>query len=252
MNNSSNIILHAQQVVKYFTEQGHSYQALETINFQLKSNEIVAIIGQSGSGKSTFLRLLAGLLTPCSGAVYFRQQPITGPLPQAKLVFQNYALLPWMSVFENIAIGLKAMNVAPALIKQRVEAMVEMIGLNGCEQALPTQLSGGMSQRVGFARALVTDPEVLLLDEPFSALDAMTSRHLRQELLMLWQQQKLSTKAIVMVTHDIREAIEMADRIILFASHPGRIVRELILSQQDRAQPLKLEQHIYEMMMAAA
>ncbi|MCP4475248.1 MAG: ABC transporter ATP-binding protein [Gammaproteobacteria bacterium] len=252
MKNPPNVILHAQQVVKYFTEQGHSYQALETINFQLKSNEIVAIIGQSGSGKSTFLRLLAGLLTPCSGELYFRQQPITGPLPQAKLVFQNYALLPWMSVFENIAIGLKALNLDPTVIKQRVEAMIEMIGLSGCGQALPTQLSGGMNQRVGFARALVTDPEILLLDEPFSALDAITSRHLRQELLMLWQQQQLSTKAIVMVTHDIREAIEMADRIILFASHPGRIVQELTLSQQDREQTLLLEQHIYEMMMAAA
>ena len=200
---------------------------LESIDFTLREGEIVAILGKSGSGKSTFLRILAGLIAPSEGRVEYRGRPVTGPVQGVAMVFQSFALFPWLTVLGNVELGLEAQGVPAAERRRRAVDAIDLIGLDGFENAYPKELSGGMRQRVGFARALVMNPDILLLDEPFSQLDVLTAETLRNDLLELWMQRRIPTKGILMVSHNIEEAVEMADRILIVSSDPGRISAEL-------------------------
>jgi NitT/TauT family transport system ATP-binding protein len=200
---------------------------LDDLNFRLVPGEIVAVLGKSGSGKSTFLRLIAGLSEPSNGEVRYRGVPVKGPVRGAGMVFQSFALFPWLTVLGNVELGLEALNVPKDERRKRAEAAIDLIGLDGFESAYPKELSGGMRQRVGFARALVINPDVLLLDEPFSALDVLTAETLRGDLVDLWHDRKIPTQSILMVSHNIEESVEMADRILVFSSDPGRIRAEI-------------------------
>jgi len=200
---------------------------LEDVNFTLREGEIVALLGKSGSGKSTLLRIIAGLVPPSSGKVQYRGTPVTGPVPGIAMVFQSFALMPWLTVLENVELGLEAQGVPREERRKRAIEAIDIIGLDGFESAFPKELSGGMRQRVGFARALVINPDVLLMDEPFSALDVLTAENLKSDLLELWQEKKTNTNGILLVTHNIEEAATLADRIIIFGSDPGYIRAEL-------------------------
>jgi NitT/TauT family transport system ATP-binding protein len=200
---------------------------LDDLNFRLIPGEIVAVLGKSGSGKSTFLRIIAGLSEPSQGEVRYRGKQVTGPVRGAGMVFQSFALFPWLTVLGNVELGLEAMNIPRDERRKRAEAAIDLIGLDGFESAYPKELSGGMRQRVGFARALVINPDVLLLDEPFSALDVLTAETLRGDLVDLWRDRKIPTQSILMVSHNIEESVEMADRILIFSSDPGRIRAEI-------------------------
>jgi len=200
---------------------------LDKIQFQIHEGEFVALLGPSGSGKSTLLRILAGLLTPTSGQVLFKGVPQHGPNPHVAIVFQSFALFPWLTVLQNVELGLEVQPLTPTQRLKRALSAIDLIGLDGFEDAYPKELSGGMRQRVGFARALVVEPELLFMDEPFSALDVLTAANLRKELLGLWREQNMPTRAILMVTHNIDEAVGMADRILVMGANPGRIRVEL-------------------------
>lgn len=202
---------------------------LDSINFKLQEGEIISLLGKSGSGKSTLLRLIAGLMKPSSGAVYYRNKLVTSPAQGIAMVFQSFALLPWLSVLENVELGLEALGVERQERRKRALKAIDTIGLDGFESAYPKELSGGMRQRVGFARALVVEPDILLMDEPFSALDILTTDNLRSDLLDLWNSKRTKIKGILCVTHDIEEAILMANRIVIFASDPGTIQDEIIV-----------------------
>ena len=200
---------------------------LDAVELEIRTGEFVALLGPSGSGKSTLLRILAGLLPPSSGEVFFNGIPQHGPNPHVAIVFQSFALFPWLTVLQNVELGLEAQPLTRTQRLKRALSSIDMIGLDGFEDAYPKELSGGMRQRVGFARALVVEPELLFMDEPFSALDVLTAANLRKELLGLWRSQSMPTKAILMVTHNIDEAVGMADRILVLEANPGRIRVEL-------------------------
>jgi NitT/TauT family transport system ATP-binding protein len=200
---------------------------LEGIDFMLREGEIVAILGKSGSGKSTFLRILAGLIPASGGRVAYRGRPVAAPVQGIAMVFQSFALFPWLTVLGNVELGLEAQGVSAAERRRRAVEAIDTIGLDGFENAYPKELSGGMRQRVGFARALVVNPDILLLDEPFSQLDVLTAETLRNDLSDLWVERRIPTKGILMVSHNIEEAVEMADRILIFSSDPGRISAEV-------------------------
>jgi NitT/TauT family transport system ATP-binding protein len=200
---------------------------LDHIDFTLRDGEIVAILGKSGSGKSTFLRTLAGLMPPSEGRVEYRGVPVTRPVGGIAMVFQSFALFPWLTVLGNVELGLEAQGVAAPERRRRAVDAIDLIGLDGFENAYPKELSGGMRQRVGFARALVVNPDILLLDEPFSALDVLTAETLRNDLLDLWGENRIPTKGILMVSHNIEEAVEVSNRILIFGSDPGRINAEI-------------------------
>lgn len=206
---------------------GEPLVVLESVDLSLKEGELVGLLGRSGSGKSTLLRLIAGLSRPNGGSIEYLGKPVAGPPPGIAMVFQSFALFPWLTVLENVEIGLEAMGTAPAEMRKRALSAIDMIGLDGYESAFPRELSGGMRQRVGFARAVVTHPNILLMDEPFSALDVLTAETLRTDFLDLWSEGQLPIKAVILVTHNIEEAVQMCDRILLFASNPGRILLEL-------------------------
>src|SRR5215217_4599686 len=188
---------------------------LEKLEFTLREGEIVTMLGKSGAGKSTFLRILAGLIAPSEGRVEYRGQPVTGPVQGVAMVFQSSALFPWLTVLGNVELGLEAQGVSAAERRRRAVDAIDLIGLDGFESAYPKELSGGMRQRVGFARALVVNPDILLLDEPFSQLDVLTAETLRNDLLELWTRDRIPTKGILMVSHNIEEAVELADRILI-------------------------------------
>ncbi len=204
-------------------EAGQDLLVLDGINFNLQEGEIVALLGRSGSGKSTLLRFIAGLIEPTPGQVSFYNEKITRPVPGIAMVFQSFALLPWLTVLQNVELGLEAQGVAKKIRRQRALKAIDMIGLDGFESAFPKELSGGMLQRVGFARAVVVNPTLLLMDEPFSALDVLTAENLRSDLLDIWEAGKTNTKGILFVTHNIEEAVKLADRIFIFDSDPGCI-----------------------------
>lgn len=216
---------------------------LEDVNFKLREGEIVALLGKSGSGKSTLLRIIAGLVPPTSGTVTYRGQPVTRPVPGIAMVFQSFALMPWLTVLENVELGLEAQGVGREERRQRAIDAIDIIGLDGFESAFPKELSGGMRQRVGFARALVINPDVLLMDEPFSALDVLTAENLKSDLLELWQEKKTNTNGILLVTHNIEEAAMLADRIVIFGSDPGYIRAELQVSLHQPRNPETPEFH---------
>lgn len=200
---------------------------LDNIDLELHAGEIVALLGKSGSGKSTLLRVISGLIPPSEGEVFHRGHPVHQPVPGIAMVFQQFGLMPWLTVLQNVELGLEALGIKREERRQRALKAIDTIGLDGFESAFPKELSGGMAQRVGFARALVVNPDVLLMDEPFSALDVLTAENLRSDLLDLWQSHQTPLKSIFMVTHDIIEAAMMADRIIIFNSDPGSIRAEL-------------------------
>ncbi len=196
---------------------------LDDVSLQIREGEFVAILGPSGSGKSTLLRILSGLIHPTAGTVRYRDALVMGPDPHLAIVFQTFALFPWLTVLENVELGLEAQDLTRTQRTKRALAAIDTIGLDGFEDAYPKELSGGMRQRVGFARALVVEPELLFMDEPFSALDVLTAENLRTELLRLWREGRIPTKAILMVTHNIEEAVQMADRLVVMGHDPGCI-----------------------------
>jgi len=217
-------LIELNDVGKMFrSADGHARAVLDSLDFALREGEIVALLGQSGSGKSTMLRLMAGLIGADKGQVLYRGQPLYGPARSIGMVFQSFALFPWLTVQQNVELGLEARGMAPAERAAKAERAIELIGLAGFEGALPRELSGGMRQRVGIARALVIEPDVLLMDEAFSALDVLTGERLREDILDLWSSGTMPTKAMLVVSHNIEEAVLMADRILIFASDPGRI-----------------------------
>jgi NitT/TauT family transport system ATP-binding protein len=211
----------------YHKDSAADLLVLDNVNVSLQSGEIVGLLGRSGSGKSTLLRIVSGLLTPTAGDVLWRGQKVHGPAPGIAMVFQSFALFPWLTVQQNVEIGLEAQGIARAEREKRAEEAIDLIGLGGYETAYPKELSGGMRQRVGLARALVVHPDLLLMDEPFSALDVLTAETLRTDLIDLWSEGKLPVKSMLMVTHNIEEAVLMCDRILVFSSNPGRVASEL-------------------------
>jgi NitT/TauT family transport system ATP-binding protein len=229
MNDSP--ILQCTDVRKAFPKpDGAELLVLEGMNLEVHEGQIVGLLGRSGSGKSTLLRLIAGLSEPTSGKVTYMGHPIAGPAPGIAMVFQSFALFPWLTVFENVALGLEAQRMLRVEIRKRSLAAIDLIGLDGFESAYPRELSGGMRQRVGFARALVVHPNILLMDEPFSALDVLTAETLRTDFLDLWAEGRMPIKGVILVTHNIEEAVLMCDRILVFGSNPGRILSEIKVS----------------------
>jgi NitT/TauT family transport system ATP-binding protein len=206
---------------------GGEHLVLDGVELSLAQGQIVGLLGRTGSGKSTLLRLIAGLAQPSGGTVTYLGEPVTAPAPGIAMVFQSFALFPWLSVLENVQLGLEALGLPEPEIRKRALAAIDLIGLDGYESAYPRELSGGMRQRVGFARALVVHPNILLMDEPFSALDVLTAETLRTDFLELWGEGKLPIKGVILVTHNIEEAVLMCDRILLFSTNPGRIISEI-------------------------
>ncbi len=221
-------ILSVSNVKKSFRKKSsRELLVLDHVNFDVNEGEVIAILGKSGSGKSTLLRIIAGLVNATEGEVKFHDQPIHQPVDGLTMIFQHFALLPWLTVLENVELGLEARGVPKKERRERALKAIDIVGLDGFESAYPKELSGGMSQRVGFARALVVDPEVLLMDEPFSALDVLTADNLRSDLIDIWQSSETNIKAVIIVTHNIEEAALLADRIFVFANNPG-YVREVL------------------------
>src|SRR6185312_9398951 len=214
-------------VSQYFGARQHQFLAVQDVNLKIREGEFVALLGPSGCGKSTLLRIIAGLMPPSEGRVLYRGQPLQGVNPHATIVFQSFALFPWLTVLENVEVALRARNIPDKLAKPRALDVLDRVGLDGFETAYPRELSGGMRQKVGFARAMAVTPELLCLDEPFSALDVLSAEALRSQLVDLWKGGGLPTKAILMVTHNIEEAVYVADRILIMDKEPGRIVAEL-------------------------
>jgi len=226
MNNSP--LLQCAEVRKTFPKpDGEQLLVLEGMNLELREGQIMGLLGRSGSGKSTLLRLIAGLAEPSGGQLTYLGQPISGPARGIAMVFQSFALFPWLTVYENVALGLEAQRMPRAEIRKRSLAAIDLIGLDGFESAYPRELSGGMRQRVGFARALVVHPNILLMDEPFSALDVLTAETLRTDFLDLWAEGRMPIKGVILVTHNIEEAVLMCDRVLVFGSNPGRILSEI-------------------------
>ncbi|MCL1900498.1 MAG: nitrate/sulfonate/bicarbonate ABC transporter ATP-binding protein, partial [Promicromonosporaceae bacterium] len=211
----------------FASADGTTLNVLEEIDVTLHEGEIVALLGKSASGKSTLLRILSGLLSPTAGDVRYRGQPVVGANPGVAMVFQSFALMPWLTVQDNVEMGLRAQGVPAEERRERALAAIDQIGLDGFETAYPRELSGGMRQRVGFARALVLRPDVLMMDEPFSALDALTTENLRRELVTLWTQPDFGKSCICLVTHSIEEAVLLADRVLVMSSNPGRLADEV-------------------------
>lgn len=246
------VLVAARNIWKYYGTGQANILVLDDVNLELRAGEFIALLGPSGSGKSTLLRILAGLIPPSSGEVLVHGRPLEGANPSVAIVFQSFALYPWLTVHENVELGLLAKELPPDERRQRALRAIDLIGLDGFEDAYPKELSGGMRQRVGFARALVIEPEVLLLDEPFSALDVLTADNLRHELIDLWTSRKIPTKAILMVTHNIAEAVTLADRLIVFGANPGRIRVELpglpIAQRRGGPQHDRLVETVYRIM----
>ncbi|MFJ4184502.1 nitrate/sulfonate/bicarbonate ABC transporter ATP-binding protein [Kitasatospora sp. NPDC089509] len=234
-------IVEAADVTKTFTTpDGRALPVLDDISLDLAEGEIVALLGKSGSGKSTLLRCLAGLISPSSGTVTYRGTPLRAANPGVAMVFQSFALLPWLTVQQNVELSLQARGVDEEERRDRALRAIDLIGLDGFEGAYPKELSGGMRQRVGFARALVVEPDALFMDEPFSALDVLTAENLRNELVGLWEGHEAPVKSILIVTHNIEEAVLLADRILVLSSNPGRIRSELTVDlprPRDRRTP---------------
>jgi NitT/TauT family transport system ATP-binding protein len=220
-------ILELKSLSRSFKVKGGTFQALEDIQIKFYEEEFVAIIGPSGCGKSTLLKIINGLLAPTTGDIFFQDEKQSGINLECSMVFQNFGLLPWLSVRENIELGLVSRDISRSQAEKKAANYIDKVGLDGHEEAYPRELSGGMKQRVGFARALAIEPKILLMDEPFSSLDPLTSINLREEILDIWNDPHLRITTVIMVTHQVEEAVEMADRVLLMDSGPGRIVKEI-------------------------
>jgi NitT/TauT family transport system ATP-binding protein len=220
----SQAVILAQDLSVVFPNTNGGLHALERVTFGLHPQEFVCVLGPSGSGKSTLLRVLAGLLPPTEGEVFFQGQRLAGPQRNVGFVFQKANLMPWRTVLENITLPLELEGMPHSQAEKKAQGMVELVNLEGFEDSLPRDLSGGMAQRVAIARALVHDPEVLLLDEPFGALDALTRERMGEELLRIWQARR---KTVMMVTHSIPEALFLADRVLVLSQRPGQLRLDL-------------------------
>src|SRR5579863_7284052 len=217
-------IIQARQIEKYYEQPSQNrIQVISATDLEIVPGEILALLGPSGSGKSTMLRMLTGLSKPSAGQVFWHGKPVDQTEINVAIVFQSFALFPWLTVLENVEAPLQARGIDPEERRERSLRMLDTVGLDGFQAAYPKELSGGMRQRVGFARALVVEPEVLFMDEPFSALDVLTAENLRSELLELWSNKTMPTKAVFIVTHNIEEAVLLADRIIVLGRNPGHI-----------------------------
>ncbi|GJG97194.1 nitrate/sulfonate/bicarbonate ABC transporter ATP-binding protein [Cupriavidus pauculus] len=258
LQDNANPVIDLRGVGKMFRTADHTDRAvLEGVNLTLREGEIVAMLGKSGSGKSTLLRIMAGLVGADRGEVHFRGQRLTGTAEGIAMVFQSFALFPWLTVQQNVELGLEAQGVNKAERARRAEAAIDMIGLSGFNSALPRELSGGMRQRVGIARALVTEPDLLLMDEAFSALDVLTGETLRDEMLDLWESGRANIRSILIVSHNIEEAVMMADRIVILSSDPGRVRAEVAVPfprprNRDDAQVRALVDEVYALMTSPA
>ncbi|MBI4643622.1 MAG: AAA-associated domain-containing protein [Deltaproteobacteria bacterium] len=220
-------LLELKNISQIYSSGDSKFTAIREVDLVLQEGEFAALMGPTGCGKSTLLRIITGLQSPTSGRVLYRDQPLTGVNPHATIVFQTFALFPWLTVQENVEVALKARGVPPKLRTTRALDLLDRVGLDGFETAYPRELSGGMLQKVGFARAMAVEPELLCLDEPFSALDVLSAESLRGELLELWTGGKIPTRAILMATHHIEEAVFMADRIVVMDKDPGRVIMNL-------------------------
>ncbi|HHY35988.1 MAG TPA: ATP-binding cassette domain-containing protein [Firmicutes bacterium] len=245
-------LIELRHVEKKFGHGTSELKVLEDINLVVNRDEIVAVLGPSGSGKSTLLRIMAGLIEPSAGEVLCMGKLLKGPNPKVAMVFQTFAIFPWLTVLENVELGLLRSSLDEEERRQRALEMIDMIGLDGFESAYPKEISGGMRQRVGFARALAVNPEILLMDEAFSGLDVLTAENLRRDLLDLWEEHRIPTKAIVVVTHNIEEAAFLASRIVLLSRDPGRVIAEIpnTVSGMDRQDPrfLSMVDSIYSIL----
>ncbi len=247
-------IIEAHALEKFYAQpDGNRIQVIAPTDLAVYPGKIVALLGPSGCGKSTLLRILTGLARPSAGQVLWHGQPLDGQLPNVAIVFQSFALFPWLTVIENVEAPLEARGVTAIERRKRALRILDAVGLDGFETAYPKELSGGMKQRVGFARALVVEPEVLFMDEPFSALDVLTAQNLRGELLELWLGRKMPARAIFLVTHNIEEAVELADRIIVLGHNPTRIRTDFEVElphPRDRKSErfVELVDHIYKVL----
>lgn len=247
-------LIEARQVEKFYDQPSDNrIQVIAPLDLAIYPGEILTLLGPSGSGKSTLLRILTGLSQASTGQVLWHGSPIDGPCENVSIVFQSFALFPWLTVLENVEAPLKARGVSPEGRFARSLRMLDSVGLDGFESAYPKELSGGMKQRVGFARALVVEPEVLFMDEPFSALDVLTAENLRSELLELWEDKKMPTRAVFIVTHNIEEAVLLGDRIVVLGKNPGRIRTDFHVDlprPRDRKHPrfTKIVDYIYQVL----
>jgi NitT/TauT family transport system ATP-binding protein len=231
MTDHSDAIIELRDVSMAFAKRGGApLTVLDRIDMSIRAGEILGLLGRSGSGKSTLLRIAAGLIRPTSGQALYRGELLTEPAAGIAVVFQTFALFPWLTVLENVEAGLDALGLSREEARRRSQDAIDLIGLDGFQSAYPRELSGGMRQRVGFARAMAVRPDVLLMDEPFSALDVLTAETLRTDFLDLWEQRKLPTKSVLMVTHNIDEAVLMCDRLLILSSNPARIAAEIAVA----------------------
>src|SRR5512137_952695 len=223
-------LLELKNVSRLYGMPPKQFTAVQDVSFAIQPGEFVCLLGPSGCGKSTLLRMITGLNPTSGGQVLYKGQPQQGVNPHSTIVFQTFALYPWLTVQQNVEVALKARGVAEADRRKKADQLLDKVGLDGFEGAYPRELSGGMRQKVGFARAMAVEPQLFCLDEPFSALDVLSAEALRGELLELWTTGKIPTRAILMVTHNIEEAVFMADRIVVMQKDPGRVVTELQVS----------------------
>lgn len=222
------IILETKNITKtYPMSGGKQLPVLEDVSIRVHDGEFLSILGPSGAGKSTLLRILVGLTLPSKGTVLYHGIPLPEATPKIAMVFQSFALFPWLTVLENVELGLKSFRLPDPVVREKSIAMLDLVGLDGFEDAYPRELSGGMRQRVGIARALVIEPEVLFMDEPFSALDILTADNLRGELITMWIKKKMPIKSIIFVTHNIEEAVFLSDRAVILSANPGRIKADI-------------------------
>jgi len=247
-------IAQARGIEKFYIQpDGRRIEVVAPLDLAIYAGKVIALLGPSGCGKSTLLRILTGLSRPSAGVIEWHGQPINGRLPNVSIVFQSFALFPWLTVLDNVEAPLKARGVDPVQRRKQSLKILDTVGLDGFETAYPKELSGGMKQRVGFARSLVVEPEVLFMDEPFSALDVLTAENLRGELMELWLKRKIPTRAIFMVTHNIEEAVLLADRIIVLGRNPARILSDFevgLSHPRDRKTPrfIELVDHVYKVL----
>jgi NitT/TauT family transport system ATP-binding protein len=227
MSQNPNILAQLSGVYQYYSTGKRRFTALENIDLQVYDGEYLSLLGPSGCGKSTLLRIITGLQKPSEGKVLYHGEELEGVNPYVAIVFQTFALFPWLTVFQNVDLALKTREISVERRKELALDLLDRVGLDGFETAFPRELSGGMRQKVGFARAMAVEPELLCLDEPFSALDVLSAESLRGELLELWTGGKIPTRAILMVSHNIEEAVFMADRLVIMGKDPGSIVAEL-------------------------
>jgi len=246
-------IVQLENITQRYGTRERQFVAVQNVSLGVDEGEFVALLGPSGCGKGTLLRIISGLTAPSEGRVFYRGQPLRGVNPHAAIVFQSFALFPWLTVQENVEVALKARGIPRSVATPRALDLLDKVGLDGFETAYPRELSGGMRQKVGFARAMVVNPEILCMDEPFSALDVLSAEALRGELLDLWTSSTIPTKAILMVTHNIEEAVAMADRIVIMDKDPGRVIADLKIPLPHPRQRkshlfLELIDHVYTTM----